>query len=757
MSPRSALVCASLAIIAIGASACSRDPQVKRREYVERGDRYMQDKNVEAAIIEYRNAIQIDPRFGDGYRKLATAYLTHGDGGEAVRAAVTAAELMPDVPEAQLEAGGLLLLAGKFNEARGLADKVLALNPNDVRGRVLLGNATAGLKDVDTAIKEFEEAIRLDPQQAGIYTGLATLKASSGDPAAAEAIFQKAIQTDPKNTNSRLALANFYWSSDRLEDAERVMKETLALKPTDTRTNVTLALFYQATRRRAEAEPFLRAAAAADKDPRLTMLLADYYISMNRGTEAVQVLQPFAADRKYGTLVNMRLAGIAQIEGRADDALDIIDKAVTADPSNARMLAAKSDLLLRQGHLDEAAQAADAAVAANASSAEAQFVRGRVLRARGSFEKAEEAFNEVLRLNPRASAARVELARLRIRGGAEDAVTVAAEAAQAAPQSLDARLTFARALMSKRDYTKAEEVMRRVVAAAPNVAAVHAQLGTLLAMKKDAAGARAEFTRALELDPLQIEAATGLTSLDFAAGQKPAALARLDAMVARAPKNSSVLITAAGAQAAAGALPAAEALLIRAIEADPAAMNAYSLLGRIYLAQKKLDAAREQFEKLAARQEKPVGALTLIGTIQMMQNRNGDAQQTFERVIQLDPKAPVAANNLAWLYLENGGSVDMAVHLAEVAKGSMPEVAEVNDTVGWAYYKKGALPSAIAALQRSHELDPKNASTLYHLALAHERMGDRAEARRVMNLYLQVDPASERSADVRKRLEALGT
>ena len=51
-----------------------------KREYVERGDRYIQDKNVEAAIIEYRNAVQHDPRFGEAYRKLASAYLTHGDG-----------------------------------------------------------------------------------------------------------------------------------------------------------------------------------------------------------------------------------------------------------------------------------------------------------------------------------------------------------------------------------------------------------------------------------------------------------------------------------------------------------------------------------------------------------------------------------------------------------------------------------------------------------------------------------------------------
>jgi len=228
-------------------------------------------------------------------------------------------------------------------------------------------------------------------------------------------------------------------------------------------------------------------------------------------------------------------------------------------------------------------------------------------------------------------------------------------------------------------------------------------------------------------------------------------------MVVRAPRNAAVLMTAASAHALAGGVDRAESLLMTAIEVDPASMAAYSLLGRIYLAQKRLDAARAQFEKVAARQERPVGALTLIGTIHLLQNRTTDAQKTFERVMQLDSKAAVAANNLAWIYLENGGSLDMALHLAEVAKAGMPNAAEVNDTLGWAYYKRGAMAEAVTALRRSHEIDPTNPSTLYHLVLAYDKNGDHAEARRVMTLYLQVDPSSDRSADVRKRLQALGT
>ncbi len=42
-------------------------------------------------------------------------------------------------------------------------------------------------------------------------------------------------------------------------------------------------------------------------------------------------------------------------------------------------------------------------------------------------------------------------------------------------------------------------------------------------------------------------------------------------------------------------------------------------------------------------------AYTVIGIIDLMENRVADAQQSFERVIKMDPRSAVAANNLAWL------------------------------------------------------------------------------------------------------------
>src|SRR5262249_4469980 len=162
----------------------------------------------------------------------------------------------------------------------------------------------------------------------------------------------------------------------------------------------------------------------------------------------------------------------------------------------------------------------------------------------------------------------------------------------------------------------------------------------------------AEFARALQLDPLQLEAIGGLTALDFESKRQDEAIARLNQLVERAPKNPGLLLIAARAQAAVGKLDTAEALLTRTIHVDPGARAAYAMRGRVYLTQNKMDAARAQFERLAATQEKPVGPLTLHGMIDLAANRVGEARDAFERVLKLDAQAPVAANNLAWIYAE---------------------------------------------------------------------------------------------------------
>lgn len=752
-----ALKFSCVGVLLLMAVACSGDAEQVKREYVERGDRYLAEKNVDAAIIEYRNAVQRDPQFAEAYQKLTTAYITRGDGPDALRTAIAAADLLPQSVEAQAVAGELLLVAGRFSDAKERAQRALTHDARSTRARVLLGNSIAGLKDIGSAIKEYEEAIRLDPNQAAVYTGLAALRMSQGDLDTAQQTFQEAIQKDPQSVPARLALAQFYWSTNRLAAAEQELKATLAAIPGDAQANLATAVFYQGTGRATEVEPFLRAAVTADPSPRLKITAADYYIAHQRAQEAKTLLEPLTEDRRFGALASLRLAGIAQVQGRPDEAMQILEDRLAVDPKNALVLAAKSDVLRAQRKLVEASTAADAAVAASPTSIEAHFVRGRVLAEQGQREQAERAFNDVLRLNPRAAAARTELARLQLTTDPAEAAAQARQASQHEARPGAARLVLARAHIEKREYAEAEAILDELATLAPDAPDVHAQIGQLRLRQKDYVRARAAFMRALELDRVNTDALEGVTAVDFASGRPADAIARIEGVLAQAPDDTVLMLVAAKAYASSSNLSAAEALLVKVIESSPAPMGAYAMLGQVYLAQRKLPSARAQFAKIAASQERPITAYTVLGIIDLMENRVADAQQSFERVIKMDPRSAVAANNLAWIYAEHGGSLEMALQLAQVAQSEMPNDAEVHDTLGWIYYRKGQLPQAATTLERSLELEPANATAAYHLALVYDKSGDVQQARRLMSHFLSLDSSSERAVEIRRRLQQLGT
>ena len=107
----------SLAVIAVMATAvagCSRSAQ----SYIDRGDAQLEAGNAGAAVLEYRNAVGRDPMSAPARLKLAAAYLRQGNGAGAVSEYVRVADLLPKDVQAQLKAGSLLLLAGRFDDAR---------------------------------------------------------------------------------------------------------------------------------------------------------------------------------------------------------------------------------------------------------------------------------------------------------------------------------------------------------------------------------------------------------------------------------------------------------------------------------------------------------------------------------------------------------------------------------------------------------------------------------------------------------------
>jgi tetratricopeptide (TPR) repeat protein len=101
------------------------------------------------------------------------------------------------------------------------------------------------------------------------------------------------------------------------------------------------------------------------------------------------------------------------------------------------------------------------------------------------------------------------------------------------------------------------------------------------------------------------------------------------------------------------------------------------------------------------------------------------------------------ANNLAWLYVNDGGNLDVALSLAQKAKQQLPDSPATSDTLAWVLYKKGLYAPAIPILQECIAKVPTSATYSYHLGMALLASGRKQEAKTQLEAALRLKLAGE--------------
>ncbi|HEX2493175.1 MAG TPA: tetratricopeptide repeat protein [Steroidobacter sp.] len=742
-------------MLVLAAGACSRDPQALKAKHQGRGDEYAAQKKFAEAAIEYRNAVQAVPQDGEVRLKLAEALWQAGELSKGAAEYVRAADLLETREDVQVKAGNLLLAGGNFDDAKVRAEKALKLKPDGVEAHILLANSLAGLKDIEAAIAEIEEAIRLEPGRSGTYSDLGTFQTARGRHDEAEKAFLKAVSLDRKSSHAHLALANFYWVRQRWTEAEKSLKDAIDADSENLLAYRALASLAVAQKRPEEAESYLKKVADLSKTPEATLALADFYITRNDFSKARTLIEPLAKEGRAMATANVRLAALDHTSGNRDEAYARIEKVLAADPNNMPALLAKTSMLLTDNRANDAEQSAKQAISADPNSATAYFALGRAAERRNELAAAEQAYKDALRVNPHATGAQVALAQLQLRAGrAPDAVNLAESALKTNPGSPEARLTLVRGLIARGDLARAETELAQLAKQYPNASAVHVQRGLLLGRKRDLAGARREFDEALKLAPASTDALNGLIALDFAERRPDAAKTRIAERVRDDNASVDLLMLGGRTYMTAGDSAEAEKLYRRVLAKDASYLPAYSALAQLYLKEQRLNEALAEFEALAQRDKKPVAALTASGMILETQGKKGEARQRYERALATDPSAAVAANNLAWMQAESGENLDVALQLAQTAYSKLPENADVSDTLGFVYYKKGLYPQAVKLLKASVEKEPAQPLFHYHLGLALSKSGDTDGAVKHLTKALELPNFTE-AADARAVLATL--
>jgi tetratricopeptide (TPR) repeat protein len=740
-------------------AGCGSDPEAAKREAIAQGDRYLSEGKTSEAVIEYSRALQKVPSSSEAYERLGRVYLQTGNKLKAWQSYQRAANLAPDNLELQVQAGGVLLLSQRFDDARVLADGVLGRDPRHVGALVLRANALVGLENIDTAITMMRDAITMAPDRAQLYSNLGSLQATSGQVAEAEATYKKAIEVAPNDPAAHLPMGNFYWAVGQPAKAEQAFLKALSLDPNHELTHRALATFYLGSGLPLRAEKSLVFLAEKSNDIANRIALGDYYLVTGRPDQGLAILRDAATRPNGEAEARTRIAAYTYVVGRSDDALTALDEVLAKFPNHAPALLLKARFVLAKGRHDEAIRLATDATLSKPDYIEALYLLGQLHSQNGDHFQASQAYNAVLRINPMASPAQIELSRLLFAEGEPGSSKEYMDRVlRRAPEKHDTRVALIRALIERRDYRVAEVHLKELQREYPQSVDVQALGGTLAALQKDYASARRWYEAALRADSNRLDALSGLIGLDLTARRPAEALARARAAVDRAPGNVQFLMLLAKAYGATRDFERAEATLRQAIESHPDAFEPYGLLGQLLYERGRLAEGRAEFEKLLERRPKFIPAHTMIGAILRREGRTDEAIERYKQVLALDRESAVAANNLAWIYAERGVNLDEAVVLARTAKKKLPDVAEVTDTVGWVFYRNGSpdlLQLAVPMLEEAVKGQPGNPLFRYHLGAAYARSGRPEDARRELGAALKISPSFLGAAESRRILAAL--
>jgi tetratricopeptide (TPR) repeat protein len=104
----------------------------------------------------------------------------------------------PEVPEARVDLGSLLLGRGRAAEAREVLEKAAARSPGDFATRFALGRARAATGDAAGAARELQAALEVRPRDPAALVELAAARLALGDPAASRQAAEMAIAANPR-------------------------------------------------------------------------------------------------------------------------------------------------------------------------------------------------------------------------------------------------------------------------------------------------------------------------------------------------------------------------------------------------------------------------------------------------------------------------------------------------------------------------------------------------------------------------------
>jgi Flp pilus assembly protein TadD len=238
--------------------------------------------------------------------------------------------------------------------------------------------------------------------------------------------------------------------------------------------------------------------------------------------------------------------------------------------------------------------------------------------------------------------------------------------------------------------------------------------------------------------------------------QHDKALARVNAQIEKSPKNPQFYDLLAELDAQDKKLDQAAAAAQKAVQLNSSDSEAVMVFAQIEVLRGQAATAIGAWQQWLSSHPNDANATAVLGTLEESSGDRQKAEADYKKALQLQPQLALAANNLAYLMLENGENVDVALSLAQSARQALPTSANTADTLAWAYYYKGTYGFARDLLEEAIKTEPNSPDLQYHLGMVYTKLRDKNNAQIHLKKAVALAPDSPAAKEARAALQGLG-
>jgi tetratricopeptide (TPR) repeat protein len=754
------------------------NPEKAKAQHLKNGDKYLSESKFQEATLEYRNAIQIDEKLAAAHWGLARAFEALERYPEMIDELQKTVALDKENLDARLRLGNYYLFGSRnradvIAEAERLAKEVLAKDPKNIEGHILMANLLYVQQQKDKAFEELNTAIQLDTNRVESYLSLARFHIANREPEKADVLYKRAISINPNSPPAHTEYGKFLTQQNRQAEGEAELRKAVEVGPTDYNARFTLASFYYVYKQFDKAEETYKALAALQPDkPEGQAALADFYSGIGRYDDSVKVYQDIIAKSPDYPQGRYRLAKIMVAKGDTQGATAQLDAAFKKDQHDRQALLIRARMKMGRGQVEDLKSAIEDlkdVLRQEPNSKEGLFLMAQANYNLGvGYLDQTRAFTSDLEKNyPDYLPAKLMQLQLTMTGNKRSDYTAAIPLAtnllsraektapdgETSPQMLGelrekallvrgtAQLQLGNLPAARQDYEAAKNI-------APREPVVYNSLALVAFAENKPQDAISSFETALNIDATNFDALNGLITVYSRNKEFDKAHARIDQALSSYPNMASLHFLKAQVFGYQQNGQMMEAELNKALELDQNYLPAYTSLATLYMQSNQQDRAIAQYQKIINLRPENSTPYVMIGMLEDQRKNYDAAADNYRKALEKDPNSVIAANNLAWLYATTGsGNIDEAVRLAQGVVQKNPGVAGFIDTLGWVYYKKNLHTAAVEQLRMAITINDKDARATngspsaayhYHLGMALKGKGDKEEARRELQTAIRL-------------------